>query len=220
MIETNCYKQASQFWQKYTDIYVLDISEFILNNITSSYCLLRPMTRREFNLYSNIAEVSPDQFFNSVINLCVLYPNLDDSYKCGIDSFIVNAIKYISGFSSENVLSDGIIEYRQQAQTLEATIVMFICKAFPAYKVSEVEDMTFREQMKLVCMAEKMLNTQIDYGEFFGAKKATKPILPIQHEYSFAANSEDSVMPSIRHSDVTSNNFEQEVMKMQQFLNG
>ena len=150
-------------------LYQIDISSLCIDDNAPNYAVIRPMTRREFNLISS----DPESIEDSILSSCLLYPVIDkynESYLAGIDSVIVSAVNHVSGFLKEQSLLEGVIAYREYAKSLEATIVMFICKAFPVYSVDDIDNMCFEEQMRLAALAEQIIGQPIPYEEFLNPK--------------------------------------------------
>lgn len=155
---------------KYKYLYQLDLSSLRLKNIAPDYAVIRPMTRREFNCIS----LDPERSVQAILSKCLLYPDIDkyaEAYSAGIDSVIAASVNKISGFLNETSLLEGVLAYRDYAKSLEATIIMFICKAFPSCSVEDVDNMYFEEQMRLAAMAEQVIGQPIPYDEFLNPKK-------------------------------------------------
>lgn len=157
---------------KYTSVYLLDISKFRLTPLAPGYVLIRPLTRREFNLYSSLVGIDPTLCIDRIISCSLLWPDkIVDDYLAGIDDYISRAVYNISGFTSEEQLAIGIQEGRGYAGTLEACITMFICKAFPAMRPSDVDGLSFEEIMRYASMAEQLLQMPIPYEHFLYPEK-------------------------------------------------
>jgi hypothetical protein len=162
--------------QDYSVLFVVDITELCINPIAPGYALIRPLTRREFNGFAPAYEDDPTTVEDDVISSCLVYPDMiahSKHYLAGFDQFVSQAVFLCSGFAGEQTLIRGVLEGRDYAKSLEAAITTWICKAFPRYIPSDVEDMIFEDQMKLACMAENILSTPIPYEDFLdpGAKK-------------------------------------------------
>jgi hypothetical protein len=160
---------------RYTNVYLIDISLINDKPITPDCVVIKPMTRREFNFFSIDFNYDPLRTEEEIFNRCVIWPenciSKIDQHSAGTYTYILNGIYMISGFSLDNVLIDNVNTYRQNAQTLESVIAMFICKAFPTYKPHDIENMCLEEQMKLAAMAEQILGKEIDYNKFLNPEK-------------------------------------------------
>lgn len=163
--------------EKHKYLYQLDLRSLRVLNIAPDYAVIRPMTRREFNLIS----LDPERSTQAILSKCLLYPNLDEyseAYLAGIDSVIAATVNNISGFLTETTLLQGVLTYREYAKSLEATILMFICKAFPSYKAEDIDNMCFEDQMRLAALAEQIVGQPIPYDEFLNPKKEKKEKKP------------------------------------------
>lgn len=162
---------------KYNTLYLIDTSYF--SGVASSYMVIRPLTRREFNLYIPLLDKEPDEIIPTILDKCVIYPDkIPDHYLAGIDSSICRAIVNVSGFLKEEDLAKAVIEYRGYAASLEARLTMYICKAFPSISPDQVDNMDFQEIIKLASLAEQMIGNEIPYNDFLNPKKPKKKRKP------------------------------------------
>lgn len=163
-----------QLRSKYGTIYLLDVSTF--SSELGATLLLRPMTRIEFNNFTNNYLIEPVTTVRDLWSRCVLHSTVTNLDKCnaGIDEFLIRTLSMISGFAEEQDIINGVNESRQYARTLEAAITIKICKAFPGITPIDVENMTFEQQMKYVSMAEIMLGQELNYMAFLHPEKEEK----------------------------------------------
>lgn len=183
MYNSQLISKIKELKAKYESIYLVDITKLKLDNkLTLDSVIVRPLTRSEFNYFNSIKDSDTDAVAEQIISLCILYPDnfiTDTEFSShilpGTDTALFKAIISISGFSSEKSLADAVKEYRNYATTLEAAITMTICKAFPRYIPSDIDNMTFDQQMKLVSMAEQILGTELPYENWLNKNSETKP---------------------------------------------
>lgn len=175
-IPANVRSEIPRLRELHGSIYLLDLTEFHVNKLTSC-AVIRPLTRREFNSFTEDYLLDPIASTSLLVKKCVLALSHDlhdenwENWLAGLDEYIVTAVSQVSGFSSEDTLAEGIEVSRDNAQSLESVITVFICKAFPKYSPSDVDNMTFEEQMRLASLAEVLIGIPIPYEEFFGGKK-------------------------------------------------
>lgn len=153
----------SEAKDKYKYAFKLDISKFKEDELAPDYAVYRLLTRGEFNSFIGLDNFT---LINKVISLCVIYPKIDEyEWNAGIDELLYNAIISSSGFASEEELVAKIEKYRKYATTLEAIMTMYICKAFPIYKPSDIDEMCLDDIVLLASLSEQVLNTEIPYLE-------------------------------------------------------
>jgi|19_taG_2_1085344.scaffolds.fasta_scaffold36696_2 hypothetical protein len=237
--------------RKYKYIYLLDLGPLENNDKNApSYVVIRPLTRREFNFYQADSLIDPLATHDEIVDRCCLWPDdPNESFKdslAGVYNFIHLGIETISGFAKIESLNDAVGIYRQEAMTLESAITMFICKAFPKYAPSDVDEMSFEDQIKLVSLAEQILGIPINYEEFFNPKKEStkkdksekiresfqekqaKFAPPVAKGYTTTMppgvtpqeNSRPTYVPSDDSTVVTPNNINSEMEKLNRHLNG
>lgn len=214
----------------YGSIYFLDISAFAIEEGLNSHVLIRAMSRVEFNSFTDAFTSNPVEAVRKLIATHTYGAELIDEFKAGIDEFICSAVSLVSGFASEEALAQGVEEGRTYAQSLEAAITMYICKAFNSYKPSDVDNMTLEEQMKLVAMAEQMTGRELPYEDYLDDKpkhakaKPVQPVRPpINEEYRHSHGGHQPVqqMPEQDdHTVVTAANLHEQIARSQEIFSG
>lgn len=236
------HKVIAELFTEHKTLYLLDLKDFKLNDSAPGYGIIRPLTRREFNLYSKTTMMDPEYTQTSVINDCLLYPKDLEQYSNillpGIDKYIVSSVNLVSGFGSESILIDGVLAGRNYAKTLEAAIIMYICKAFVQIKPNEVEEMNFEEQMNLMGMAETIIGQPLEYEKYLfpekfnkKKKKVTTPRernIPIPSRFENSYGPMKSIEPewkniqdhNVSESLITKDNFIAKQKELEAFLGG
>jgi len=159
---------------KHKNIYVIDISRFDMNKLCP-FLVVRPMTRAEFNSFTDNFLRHPICAVNYLIDTIVVYKKYAlDTYLAGIDEYICKAVSDISGFSSMGSLVTSLDKYRKMAQTLESAVTIYICKAFPSLTPEDVDNMTMEDQIRYVTLAELLLSKELPFADFFSPKKKKK----------------------------------------------
>lgn len=217
-----------QLKEIYNSIYLVDTRQFVVDNLAFSHMVIRPLTRREFNLIGDQED--------KVVSKCLVYPpNLEHEYLAGLDSYIFKAVLKISGFNTQEQLIIGINNGRSQAATLESCITLFICKAFPSISPIDVDNMDFEEIAKYASMAELSLGKEIPYDQFLNPekyKKKKKISKDDGRERLIARRQAINNLPQPKHEEVyqapepteeviiTKNNFLEEQKKLMGIING
>lgn len=159
---------------KYKNIYVIDISRFDVIKLCP-FLVVRPMTRAEFNSFTDNFLRHPIFAVNYLIDTVVIYKQYKlDTYLAGIDEYICKVVSDISGFSSMGSLVSSLDKYRKMAQTLESAVTLYICKAFPSLTPEDVDNMTMEDQMRYVTLAEHLVGKELPFADFFSPKKKKK----------------------------------------------
>ncbi len=132
----------------------------------------RPLTWREHEIYEKILTFSlapegktQDQIFREVV---VSPEVVDQMYDlpAGIVPSLVNVVLLFSGNSLRQ--EDDLQRVNEDLITMRGTVgssayeqfIMLICKAFPSYTPRKVEDLEWYEMIRLVVMAESMLQLE------------------------------------------------------------
>lgn len=166
------------------EIYLLDISFFTKE--LGSCVAIRPLTRSEFNLYKDISDYHT---IRDIVNLCSTFLcEINDHTLAGVDYAIAKAIVTISGYNNKDSLVDKINHNRSYSKTLEGSITIFICKAFPSLTPIEIDNMNLSDQMKLLCMAEQLLCKEFPF-EFFIKDRLEPSGIPKEPQGKQFANS-------------------------------
>lgn len=211
-------------------LYYLDISSFCTDKLVSPGLIFRPLSRREFNFFSDEIKIDPIDTISNIIKKCVIYPEIDEyDLLAGIDEYVYNAIILYSGFQSEDVLADAVDRHRKYATSLEAAITMFICKAFPRYTPSDIDEMPLEEIIYLASLSEQILNIELKYLDYLHPELVKKDNhIPNKHKELLPKyKSQSYINPKLRNQAdepyetvITRENAAKEMAKMAEFLNG
>lgn len=134
-----------------------EYDNIICTEIMDEIFIYRPITRYE---YKNImmADIEDYEKQDLICDACVLYPEGYDWNDCigGIPNELCTEILDKSCVSLEDM---GILieMYREEMQELENQMVCVIAKAFPGYKLEEIEKLDTIQFTKLFTRAEWIL---------------------------------------------------------------
>lgn len=131
-----------------------EYDNIVCTNIMDELFVYRPISRHEYKAIM-IADIEDYEKQDLICNTCVLYPENYDWEDCigGIPAELCNEILDKSCVSLEDM---GILieMYREEMLELENQMVCIIAKAFPAYKISEIEKLDTINFTKLFTRAE------------------------------------------------------------------
>jgi len=80
-----------------------------------------------------------------------------DSYLAGVITTVVNMIMSLSGPTTPEDFNEGMGAMRETRNALNSQIIMVICRAFPAYKPEDLEEMNWAKIMERLAQAELIL---------------------------------------------------------------
>lgn len=142
--------------------------------------LYRPLTIKELSLPSekNISSVELEDYY---LRSATLYPAVFnwDKMKAGHVSQYVDEILRESGFDNLGAINKMLERHRQAAETnIITSIKSYIITAMPAYKESDLLDISMDELVRLVVMAEEIitLQQQINGIDTTGFKLVISPV--------------------------------------------
>lgn len=143
--------------EKYNSIYYIKIKE-------NEY-IYRTMSKGEFvsilSLKSNF-NIDEDEI---ILNLCLLYPspietNLD--YRlAGEVRYVIECINKSSGFSNIDSIEIDIAKTREDIDTVDNQIIVWICKAFPGLTINEINKLDYHTILHYLALSESMLGVQL-----------------------------------------------------------
>lgn len=103
----------------------------------------------------------------------------DPNLKAGIPSTVAQVILYLSGVDDNfKEYTEMLLDtYRSYTQNIFSMMRRSICVVFPAYKMSDLDDMTFQELIKVYVEAETVLLERgiIEEGLKFAEPEKKKP---------------------------------------------
>lgn len=167
-------------YEKYSKMYTVAYS-----NIEGNLYLYRLLTMNEYNTIVN-SEYDDVERENFVCNTVVLYPEKFDADEelAFIVTRLCQDIVDNSCVSYKNKL--GLLVYFSDEITLlESQMACIIMKAFPSYKLEDIDNMIVPEFLRLYTYAEWMLESM----EGFSIKETLNPIQSLQDAIN--ANNEE-----------------------------
>lgn len=138
--------------------------------------------------YPALAPVVEDNIWEECVVEHTLQATVDDM-NAGLVSTIVRLILGFSNPTSLQEVEDDIQQLRNETGNIRNDIVIKICQAFPAYTPDDVENMEWREQLKRLVQAEKILGTKFQFvDEKSAGKTPAKKTIPGQGPAMKVAN--------------------------------
>lgn len=210
-------------------LYYLDLSHLTINELAPAGLVFRPLSRREFNFYSEQLQTDTVKTVNAVLSKAVLLPNINEhDWLAGFDEYVFQAIIYYSGFQSEDVLADIVDIERKYSTTIEAAMTMFICRAFSKYVPEDIDEMNLYQIAHLTSLAEQILGKELKYLEYLHPEMVTKEakgksydhLLPKPREFSYKNTNLKDLESSREEVVVTKENAAKQMAKMAEFMNG
>jgi len=136
----------------------------------------------QYRRYREIYFSNPDalpEIEEEIFDLCVYNAHLyDKNYlKAGTVSTVAYAILKLSGPNSLKDVEESLTIARNNISDVGYQLAGFVCKAFPAYKLSDIDDLTWHEFMNLVALSEQILGKDIDFNQ--------NQSMQNQHQYNY-----------------------------------
>lgn len=129
----------------------------------------RLVTKKEYDTFNALAsnkgvtEDAEDYLYKTAI----IYPpidKLDEDIFAGEASLIVGEIIKKSGFFDLAAFVDAVNYSRAECQKLSEQIIIFIAKAMPGYKITDIEQLSYQDIARLLAMSEVILGQVLDIG--------------------------------------------------------
>lgn len=123
----------------------------------------RLLTWERYSAYWELllkGHVVPAIIEQEIFNECVLdydYIANSGNLRAGIVGTIAAVILQMSGPNNPSLFNAAIDSCRQHIDTIDSQIVMVICRAFPAYKPEDIEQMTWNKVLFRLAQAERIL---------------------------------------------------------------
>lgn len=152
---------AFEMYGKYKDLYLF--------NTGKGSVLFKPLTYADCQTAKRITKAYPalgPVVEDNIWEECVIehtLPGTLETLNAGIVSTIVRLILHFSNPSSLEEIQRQVDLLRDEAQDIRDEIVTKICKAFPAYKPEEIENMEWTQQLKRLIQAEEILGTKFEF---------------------------------------------------------
>lgn len=121
---------------------------------------------KRFNAYNELSlsgSLPADIIENAIFDECVLDAVVKQnigSLRAGVVATVVGIIMALSGPGTPESTNESIEMARLQVDSLSSQIVMVICRAFPAYKPEDIEDMPWQKVLQRLTQAERILMTK------------------------------------------------------------
>lgn len=126
--------------------------------------VFRALTFAEFDrLAINEDYVSSVDSEDDIVRTALLHPEFDELEKlsAGIISGLCEEIIEQSSFFDISKATENLNTAREKKNDVRTLMKAFVITAMPAYKPSELDDLTFAELSELVSLAEQILELQV-----------------------------------------------------------
>jgi len=141
------------------------------SEIAGLQIIWRPLTWKEHGIYTRVLEIGTSSLCslqNKIFREIVLDPIIIDQMQLtppGVVPSIVNTALFVSGNSLQTEddmfrLNQDIEEMRGRVNTTYEQFILLICKAFPSYTPTDLENLEFQEVLRLLLFAEQMLELE------------------------------------------------------------
>jgi len=140
----------------------------VVSPATKITIYFRLISKQEYDTYINMApyrEVITPEAEDYLLSKAVVEPNFDDleaRLLTGEFHAVAEAIAINSGFHNIEDFASELKNRRLATQVLIEQIIGFICKAFPIYKVAEIEEMSYDEIARLLALSEAMMGQRLE----------------------------------------------------------
>ncbi len=151
-----------------------NIETFAIDN---DIFITRPLTRKEFKEINGNAAISNIDKKDMICKTCILYPpNFDlDNCIASLPDELYERIIEQSCIKQENI-SELITIFRQEMEYIDNQMTCIIAKAFPAYKIDELESLDMIEFCRLFSRAEWVINNITENSEIVDLVEAINGI--------------------------------------------
>ena len=148
---------------------MFDLKQQVGDNL---YCLnfpdgivipFRLLSLGEFNSCRTslaIGIIPAQDVYDSIYQMCVLneaYKQHTDGLKAGVPGLVSKVIYYMSGPNDIAFMQQLLDVERNVAETFESQMKTTICRIFPGYTMSMLDDLKFPQVIKLFAEAESVL---------------------------------------------------------------
>ena len=159
--------------EKYSKQYK-NIETFAIDN---DIFITRPLTRKEFKEINGNPNTSNMDKKDMICKTCILYPPNFDLENCiaSLPDELYERIIDQSCISQENI-SELITMFRQEMEYIDNQMTCIIAKAFPAYKIDELENLDMIEFCKLFSRTEWVINNLTENSEIIDLVEAINNI--------------------------------------------
>ena len=151
-----------------------NIETFAIDN---DIFITRPLTRKEFKEIDNDQTMSNIEKKDTICRTCILYPpNFDlDNCVASLPDKIYEKIIEQSCIQQDDI-AQLITFFRQEMEYIDNQMTCIIAKAFPAYKIDELENLDMIEFCKLFSRAEWIINNMKENSELIDLVEAIKGV--------------------------------------------
>lgn len=152
---------AFELYGKYKNLYLFNTGKgsVLFKPLSYSKC---QTAKRITKAYPALGPVVEDNIWEECVIEHTLHGDIN-TLNAGIISTIVRLILYFSNPSSIEQIQEDIDNVRAHTSDIRDEIIAKICKAFPAYKPEDVEDMEWNLQIKRLVQAEEILGTKFEF---------------------------------------------------------
>lgn len=151
-----------------------NIETFAIDN---DIFITRPLTRKEFKEIDNDQTMSNIEKKDTICRTCILYPpNFDlDNCVASLPDKIYEKVIEQSCIQQDDI-AQLITFFRQEMEYIDNQMTCIIAKAFPAYKIDELENLDMIEFCKLFSRAEWVINNMKENSELIDLVEAIKGV--------------------------------------------
>ena len=158
-VPSSIRKMAHNIKKKHSNIYYISIGN-------SDY-IVRPLTKGEFNVISDVQKYDINLSEDMVLETCILYPKINrryiDNMLAGEVASLLIIIANLSGFTSSQELERIIKEERSNMDLVENQIIMIICKAFPHIKPEDIDNFDAQKLCHYLALSERILEVSLEF---------------------------------------------------------
>lgn len=169
----NALNTLESLIEKYSKQY-RNIETFAIDN---DIFITRPLTRKEFKDINSNPVMSDIEKKDMICKTCILYPpNFDlDNCIASLPDELYEKIIDQSCIRQEDI-SELITIFRKEMEYIDNQMACIIVKAFPAYKIDEVENLDMIEFCRLFSKAEWVINNITENAEIIDLVEAINNI--------------------------------------------
>ena len=144
-----------KFSKQYKNISAFAIEDYVF--------ITKPLSRKEYRDILNNEILSNTEKKDEICKACILYPPNFDLDEClaGIPDQLYENIMETS-YLEPNDMANLIELYREEMNYADNLMTCIIAKAFPSYKLDELENMDMLEFCRLYSRAEWIINKMYD----------------------------------------------------------
>ena len=179
---------AFELYGKYKSLYLFNTGKGSVLFKTLSYDKFQT-AKRISKAYPALAPIVEENIWEE----CVVEHTLEgtiDTLNAGIVSTIVKLILHFSNPISLSKVQAELEEIRNEKTDIREEMIIKICKAFPAYKPEDIEAMEWKEQLKRLVQAEKILEITFELSSGQNQPQKNKSKADLRNEVAMKQGSD------------------------------